>query len=218
MEEASKIFRKQGVTDYQQKVNSATEKLCVETPSLIRNRGVLLKRARQSVHESGYLYAKGKSRSKDLGTIKTTPNVDRACRLRRLKELEDIDSFNKRIMIKEERCKSALAVKNYKLCEQVQEELSYLKQQKKERKRLNVERLNEKGKKHKWYQKMGSQASETDRTSDDQASSSSITPRSWSHTPKRPPLFVSVKNSDQSSSLAASCDESVCNPNSDQYF
>ena len=71
----SQIYKKPNLTDYQQRVNTAAENICLKNPSMIRKRAELLERARKEVHDSGYTYRKGKSRSKRFGTV-TAPRND----------------------------------------------------------------------------------------------------------------------------------------------
>ena len=61
------------LSDYQQEVNAAAEKICLRNPHMICKRGTLLELARKEVHDSGYVYKKGKSRSKAFGTCENTP-------------------------------------------------------------------------------------------------------------------------------------------------
>ena len=66
MKEKSAIFSKNPST-YQQAINSARYQLCLNNPSLLLERkGALLEMAKKKVHEAGYLYKKGHSRSKVL--------------------------------------------------------------------------------------------------------------------------------------------------------
>ena len=46
-----------------------------------------------------------------------------------MKELEDLVGINKRISIKESRCEAGAAVKNFKLCDQLSDEVAELKKQ-----------------------------------------------------------------------------------------
>ena len=65
------FFGSDKLTEYQKKVNLASIELCVKTPSfLLGKRGDLLMLAKDKVHEDGYQYKKGKSRSaKHTGEI-----------------------------------------------------------------------------------------------------------------------------------------------------
>ena len=97
------------LTPYQKKINLATEELAVGTPSLLHTRQKLRECARTKVDDDGYLYRKGKSRSKRLRNsdegdtsecpkrVKTTESV----RLERIAYIEDaIKDTDKRINYK----------------------------------------------------------------------------------------------------------------------
>ena len=65
------IYKKETVgplSDYQKGVNEAAREICVDNPTMLRNRGRLLEAAKQKVHEGGYAFKKGKSGSKTYGT------------------------------------------------------------------------------------------------------------------------------------------------------
>ena len=66
MRQEACLFGKTGkrLTKYQKCLNDIAGDLCVKNPLLLRSKGKLLELARAHVHESGYVYAKGKSRSK----------------------------------------------------------------------------------------------------------------------------------------------------------
>lgn len=67
----ARLFGKSGkqLTKYRQQMNAIAGDLCVKNPSLLGNKGELLKSARAVLHDSGYVYVKGKSRSKVLNPI-----------------------------------------------------------------------------------------------------------------------------------------------------
>jgi len=54
------------ITQYQKQINQASEELCMKNPSILCDRKLLLESARERVHEMGYPYKKGKSRSKKI--------------------------------------------------------------------------------------------------------------------------------------------------------
>jgi len=68
--EMAKIYRKESLKPYEERINSAAGDICVADPSMLKNKGELLKLARKRVDESGYSYKKGKSRSSVFGTGK----------------------------------------------------------------------------------------------------------------------------------------------------
>ena len=118
-------------SDYQQEVNAAEN--MPKNPRMICKCGTLLELARKEEHDSGYVYKKGKSRSKTFGTCENTPKrqkFDCDYPQRRMKELEeDLVGINKRISLKESRCEAGAAVKNFKLCDQLSDEVAELKKQ-----------------------------------------------------------------------------------------
>ena len=62
----ARIIGKSGkeLTKYQKRLNEIAGDLCVHNLALLAERGKLLELAKGELHESGYMYAKGKSRSK----------------------------------------------------------------------------------------------------------------------------------------------------------
>ena len=112
-------------------MNEAAKEICVNNPTMLRNRGRLLEAAKQKVHEGGYAFKKGKSRSKTYGT----PYSSQAKRTKmthdviedRMKQIED-DLKNKRDLriYKEKPRTVAETAKNYKLCADITEELGEL--------------------------------------------------------------------------------------------
>ena len=67
--EAAQIYKvgsDKPLSDYKKRINEEAGKLTLQFPSLLKNRGELLICAQQSLHDSGYVYKKGKSRSKRL--------------------------------------------------------------------------------------------------------------------------------------------------------
>ena len=97
------------------------------------NRGELLEVAQKEVAES-YTFKKGKSRSKMYGSWKDKvptpkrPKFEREMRDNRVTELNEvIVDLTKRIAIKESRCQQAEIARNYKLCDQLNEDIMELK-------------------------------------------------------------------------------------------
>jgi len=133
----SMLFKSPNLSEFQEKVNSAAAQLALHNPSLVHkgNRGTLLERARRKVADDGYLFKKGKSRSKVYGEQSCTPSsppkrrkLNEQMRAERLNELaEDVESVGSRVAIKEKCLAQAEAVRNYKLCDQLCEEIQELK-------------------------------------------------------------------------------------------
>ena len=161
--EKSTIYAK-NPNDYQKAINDASFYLCFNNPSLLfENKGALLEMARKKVHEDGYCYKKGQTRSKALNPSlleegdQQQPQPKRQKinayeRQRRIKELNDeISGLNRHIQIKEQRLEQATASRNFKACDEVASEISELKSQRRE---LNTELagLQQKSKKASQYQ------------------------------------------------------------------
>ena len=132
------------------------------------NRGLLLEQARKKVNDAGYIYKKGKSRSKLLNTDEEFPTpkrkkITQEYRVARIAELQDkIKDLNERIEYKCKRRDAASNVRNYKECDELTEQMSNLKSEKRQ---LDTElsALTKKQKKSIWYSKRkdsGSQSSD----------------------------------------------------------
>ena len=100
---------------------------------MLTRRGDLLTAAQAAVKADGYQFKKGFSRSKNVASTSSSPpkkrrKLNQELRTKRILELrEDIKDYNNRILFKEKRCEAALAVKNYKLCDNLTEEMCKLK-------------------------------------------------------------------------------------------
>ena len=70
LDEKSKIFNptSRPVNKYEHAINEAAKELCAQDASLLTNRQLLLEKARKHVNDAGFVYAKGKSRSKVYGS------------------------------------------------------------------------------------------------------------------------------------------------------
>lgn len=115
------------LSDYQKKVNKAAQDICVKNPSLLRSRQKLLEAARSKVDET-YQFKKGKSRSKRHDPVPPLPKrkkINQAARLERMKTLEDdLKSMKERISYKQKRRQIAEETKNYRLCDDITEEIA----------------------------------------------------------------------------------------------
>ncbi len=160
MLEKAKIYKKETtrpLTKYQKEVNEEAGMLALDNPALLCRRGDLLELAREKVVEKGYTFVKGKSRSKRLVSPDETPRPTRAkisaeVRLKRISALEvDIANLNEQTRFKEKRRQQAESIRNYKLCEEITEEIGLICQQKR---KLSEELaiFREKERKAKWYQ------------------------------------------------------------------
>ena len=124
-------------------MNAAAAELCLSNVSLLNRRGELLEKARKKVADEGYVFKKGRSRSKLYGqpvteTTPKRPKYDKEMREERLKAIdEESRDISRMLLFKEKRLAQAEAGKNYRLCEQVTEEVMALKSRKRE---LNTEK------------------------------------------------------------------------------
>ena len=137
-------------------MNDEAAKLAENDPTLLANRGELLQRARDSLLSSGsYQFKKGKSRSKQVdgnsvagSSGSKRAKVDKEARRARMKEVEEnICDIDEEISFKEKR-----RSQDYRQCDEITERLTSLK----EKKRLlsrELDLLNKKEVKSRWYQK-----------------------------------------------------------------
>ena len=131
------FFKKEPLSTYHIKVNEASQAICLRKPSMLRRRGELLVQAKQSVHDTGYVYRKGKSRSKSYGSavddatrpkrVKTSAD-ERISRMKTIKE--ELSELHNRVSFKRKRLDAAKVTKNYKLCDQLSEEIADLNKSK----------------------------------------------------------------------------------------
>lgn len=100
LREDSVIFQGEGrpLNSYQHAVNDAALKLCLDDPSLVKQRGKLVSLAREQVHNEGYQYKKKKSRSKAFGSsasqstespVAKKPRLSQELRSTRIREVEE---------------------------------------------------------------------------------------------------------------------------------
>ena len=83
------------LNNYQKQMNEVSKRLCMANPDLLTNQGLLIEKCRVELHNSGYFYKKGKSRSKAFETSSSdsaTPKrqkISDELRTSRISELED---------------------------------------------------------------------------------------------------------------------------------
>ena len=109
--ENSKIYGRnseRGLTKYQEAMNDVAMKLCLQNPNLLSDRKALLEASRKQLDESGYIYKKGKSRSKRLNSgdddssVNKRVKVNKDFRLTRITELkEQIKDKSEQVKYKE---------------------------------------------------------------------------------------------------------------------
>lgn len=119
-------------------MNEISYEICSKDPSMVLDRKKLLESARMKLHDSGYMYKKGQSRSKVLKPSsivfpsmakRVTPNL----RLKRISTLsEDIKDTSDQISFKEKRRDVAQNVKDYKMCEELTDSIIDLREKKRE--------------------------------------------------------------------------------------
>ncbi len=121
-----------------------------------------VKKAQKKVHDDGFAYKKGHSRSKRHGveqgkeiSVDSQPKRAKTYAEERQRRIQDIladtNDLDTRITFKQRRIEQATHMKNYRECDQVAEETGELKSR---RRQLNMElkTLELKEKKSVWYQ------------------------------------------------------------------
>ena len=113
--EQAKIYKKESISKYQSAVNDAAASICTRNPAMLTKRGELLTLARKSVDEGGYVYGKGKSRSKAFGSVTDEagpsapkrPKITQEIRDRRRQDItEELKSIGTQIQFKEKNRRS----------------------------------------------------------------------------------------------------------------
>ena len=132
----ARIFGRTGkkLTKYQERMNQMAGDICLNNSALLADKGKLYELAKDKVHDSGYVYAKGKSRSKKFCQVNEEEErpkrekIDQQERQHRIESLnEELKDADKHLDIKERRIEQAQAIQNYKLCDQLSTEVSALK-------------------------------------------------------------------------------------------
>lgn len=145
------------LTRYHAKINEAATQLCLQSPSLLSDRQRLLKLSREKVHEEGYEYKKGTSRSKMIvgeRDVQTTPKwlkISEDVRLMHMSQLEeDIQDANDLIKIKEKRQSLASTAHQYKDCDKLTSQITALRTKLREH-QSELRQLQKRECKSKWY-------------------------------------------------------------------
>lgn len=171
------------LSEYQKRINQAAGEICLKNPGSLQNRQKLLDSAREKIIEEGFQFAKGKSRSNkgltEDGCKKPKRlKVNQDVREQRMKELEErIKDIDDKVLFKEKRIKAALNMSDFKICDELKDQVINLKQEKREleseRKHLGVSLVSYR--KSKWYYKRKSDrtASSTDLSSETTTASES---------------------------------------------
>ena len=195
----STIYHSANLSNFQKRVNDAAAEIALKEPKLVRkgNRGALLAKARQLVSEEGYMFKKGKSRSKVYGAVasesesppKKHVKLSEEIRTQRIGELrEDIEGVDRHLSIKEKRLKHAESLHNYSVCDQFLEQIRELKASRREKCRELVQ-LEAKEKRAKRYKALRStsNAGQSSSPITDCSSSLALTPSGPSRTPTPTP-------------------------------
>ena len=148
---------KKELTEYQKRINTAAEQLALNNPILLHTRRALLEAAREMVDESGYVYKKGKSRSKQLNPSaeELIPRPKRqktteVLRQDRIAHIEDgMKGLDQTLVWKEKRREVVSDSRNYRECEEITEEMGILKQKRHEL-RVELQELQKKQRKSDW--------------------------------------------------------------------
>lgn len=220
LEQQAVIFRKtinRPLSDFQVRVNEAAVELVRFQPSLVRKRGELLEKARQKVADDGYCFKKGKSRSKVYGVrdaepaVSKRPKLDQRVREERIKELEeDIADVNSHIVFKEKRRTQAEGARNYKVCDELTEEILECKGRRRDlEKQLKLLLRSEKRSK-KRQEKLRSRSKTPMPLTSPQLSSSPLSPLS-PRTPSSDSVRSTTPSTRGSITIESSCGESSGN-------
>ena len=127
------MIQQKKINSYQQQINNAAIELALNDPNLLLSRQKLLELSRTKVNE-GYRLNRGKSRSKHCQSHDPTPKRPKTTerlRKRHIGELEEeIKNLIYCLQFKGNRRDQAESSRNYKLCDQLMDEMSVLKKRK----------------------------------------------------------------------------------------
>ena len=175
---------------------------------MLVRRGILLERARVAVNESGYHYKKGKSRSKKFGSeveVRKRPKLDSDYRSQRIEDIdEELKTVSSSISFKEQRIENSSKLRNFKVCDQLNDEVDSLQQR---RRTLECERraLVKKEKRSKQYHRKKTPKGIIVSSSDSESGRSSRATSTASSTPS--PMFSPRSRSSPFSQARASLDK-----------
>ena len=158
------IFKKTSarpLSDYQKRMNEASQYLCLRNPGLLRSRQQMMEEARKKVLDDGFQFAKGKSRSKKIVNTSSDHDISKpeskrqkmnqGMRENRLKELDEtINDLSERISFKEKRITACLNVSDFKACDEIKDSVIELKVKRRELE-AELKRLMASTRKSKWY-------------------------------------------------------------------
>lgn len=133
----SKVYGKdptKKITAWHQKVDECAFQMALKDPKvLLLPRQQLIETAQRKAREAGYNFVKGKKPFQ--GNISTTgitySKISETIRMKKIAELEDdIKDLNDRLTYKEKQREQATLARNYKLCDQLTDEMRYVKTEK----------------------------------------------------------------------------------------
>ena len=181
---------KRPLTNYQKRINEAAQELCLANPGLLQKRKLLLDEARAKIIQQGFQFVKGKSRSKqdrnDSQPTQTRRKYSQSMRDQRMRDIEeDSQDLADRIAFKEKRISSCENMRDYKKCDELKEEITALKQQRRQL-QAELKGIMKSNYQSKWYY---DKKSESSKSSERSSRSRSVSPcskrtsRSHSSTP-----------------------------------
>ena len=156
------------------KVNDAAYDLAVsDRKVLLLPRQKLIEAAQEKVRESGYVFMKGRSRSKkrtessaDEATTSKRFKIDETLRRKRIAELEeDMKDFRDRLGYKEKQREEASNLRNYKACDRLTEEMTSLKKELRNAD-YEIKELTKKEKKSCWYRRKAQERQKSSSVTD----------------------------------------------------
>lgn len=171
----SVIFKGGTLSTYQSAMNQASQKLCLDNPTLINDRGRLIEQARQQVHDDGYQYKKKNSRSKafgkvanpDSGSEPKKPKWSQEMRSKRLAEIEeDLQGLDSQMRFLERSREKYSATQQYEHAAEKCKEIASIRERKRklQAETTQLQKLDVKSKKYQKKKKKTStnQAQEPD--------------------------------------------------------
>ena len=137
--EESRIYKRpdEELKPFERSVNAAARDLCLKDVSLLNRRSTLLESARKKVAEEGYTFKKGHSQSKVYGQSETSrpkrTKYDEKMREEHIQSIdEELADISRILDFKGKTLSQHEVAKNYRLCEQVTEEMMSMKRRKRE--------------------------------------------------------------------------------------
>lgn len=207
------IYKKESkrpLSSYQRRINEAAQELCLKNPGFLHQKKLLMEEARKKIIDEGFQFVKGKSRSKRCANSDNTQPTSKRQRTskdmrdERMKNIEeDCKDLNDRISYKEKRIRACENISDYKKCDELKEEISVLKQQRRELK-AELKRIMKSNYQSKWYfQKRAKEASltESDASLDRSRSTTPLPSRSTTPLPQSSSEIQSVQSSPASTPL-----------------